>query len=256
MSFSGLYCTELLRRQTQWTLALTIKGMCQTNECKNFSFNFKEYIEMKKTYTSKNARYYKKKKSLIRVKCAKNNETPSPSKPYQVLELLPVLRRDNWRWQTRSLPPLLPRQQQLRPISSRTSRQWPPIPPGRFCELMLAGLTPKKSQRNRPPAEWLTDWPLKHNSYTSIQKEEKTQEAFFAVSALWIEGNLSGLPLCDTKTSPTSTPLSSFLSSLSHPPSCSPPLSLSSPRHAATDLCFRERYSVNPCWLKDSFVRC
>lgn len=55
---SGPYCTELLRRQTLWTLALTIKGMCQTHECKNFSFNFKEYIEMKKTYTSKNARYY------------------------------------------------------------------------------------------------------------------------------------------------------------------------------------------------------
>lgn len=26
--------------------------------------------------------------------------------------------------------------------------------------------------------------------------------------------------------------------------------------HAATDLCICERYSVNPCWLKDSFVQC
>lgn len=33
------------------------KRMCQTNECKDFSFNFKEYIEMEKN-TSKNARYY------------------------------------------------------------------------------------------------------------------------------------------------------------------------------------------------------
>lgn len=34
----------------------------------------------------------KEKKSvcLIRVKWAKNNEPPTPSKPYQVLELLPV----------------------------------------------------------------------------------------------------------------------------------------------------------------------
>lgn len=33
---------------------------------KNFSFNFKEYIEMKKkTYTSKNARYYKRKKERL-----------------------------------------------------------------------------------------------------------------------------------------------------------------------------------------------
>lgn len=95
------------------------------------------------------------------------------------------------------------------------------------------------------------------------QEEETTQAAFFAVSALWIEGNLSGLPLCDTKTLPTSIPLqlsvsppssisSSLLFILPLVPSCSP----RPPRHAATDLCFRERYSVNPCWLKDSFVRC
>lgn len=43
---SGLYCSELLRCQTLWTLTLTIEGMCQTNECKNFSFNIKEYTDI------------------------------------------------------------------------------------------------------------------------------------------------------------------------------------------------------------------
>lgn len=91
---SGLYCAELLRHQTQWTL--TIKGMCQTNECKNFSFNFKEYIEMnKKHILLKMSDIIEKKKELSICLIKEWNEqgtmrAPSSSKPYQVLELRPV----------------------------------------------------------------------------------------------------------------------------------------------------------------------
>ena len=139
---------------------------------------------------------------------------PSSSKPYQVLELLLVSRRGQLRrWTSSSLLLLLPRQLKLRPIGFRTSRQWTPpcshphslLQGGRFSELQ--------------PWCFGRDW-----------ESRKHVDAFFAVSALWIEGNLSGLPLCDTQRNlapppPPHAP-SSFLSplrALSHPPSCSPP---------------------------------
>lgn len=65
-------------------------------------------------------------------------------------------------------------------------------------------------------ADWLTGWGLKYNRAAFDKKEEETHEAFFAVSALWIEGNPSGLPLCDTKNLAHVDPSLAF---------CLPPLS-------------------------------
>lgn len=206
---------------------------------------------------------------LIRVKCAKKSETPSPSKPYQVLELLPV-----WEGITEDDVHFLfychgnnscDQSALARAGSGRRSLSPPPLPPGCFCELTLAGLTPKKYQRNCP--RWTAKtglWNITVLYFNTTTDKTRRKQAFFAVSALWMEGNLSGLPLCDTKNSPTSIPLSLSVSPSSsisssppvHPPSLSVPQSRNPLAMLPLTLCFRERYSVNPCWLKDSFVRC
>lgn len=139
---------------------------------------------------------------------------PSPSKPYQVLELLPV-----WEGTTeddRLVHFLSYCHGNNSCDQSALARADSGRPGGEgFRELMLAGLTPKRSQRNYP--RWVAKtglWaqPLYFTTTTKGKKKEekkkntkknkqtKQQEAFFAVSALWIEGNLSGLPLCDTET--------------------------------------------------------
>lgn len=145
---------------------------------------------------------------------------PSSSKPYQVLELRPV-----WGGITENdrLVHFLSychgnnscdQSALARADSGRRS------PPGCFCELMLETV-PAKRQRLASETTRYTSRRTKRGGNTG------KQDAFFAVSALWIEGNLSGLPLCDTKTLPMSTPslafcLSSHLFILPPIPSSSP----------------------------------
>ncbi|MEQ2237974.1 hypothetical protein ILYODFUR_028644 [Ilyodon furcidens] len=92
----------------------------------------------------------------------------------------------------------------------------PASPLGCICELMFAGLTMAKKKEKKtslPSSE--EDGPQRQNCYTSRQcrtarAEKKT---FFAVSALWIEGNLSRLSLCNAKTLPMLTQASTVSSS-------------------------------------------
>lgn len=151
------------------------------------------------------------------VKWARNNESPSSSKPYQVLELLPV-----WEGITEDdrLAHFLSYchgnnscdQSALAPAG----RQRPPIPLGCFSKLMLAGLTPNKNLKETVPGKQqrLASETRHVLHHSEKQKEEETQDAFFAVSASWIERSPSGLPLCDknlARVDPPSRSLSLYL---------------------------------------------
>lgn len=194
----------------------------------------------------------------MRVKWARNNESPSSSKPYQVLEPLPV-----WGGITEddSLVRILSHchgnnscdQSALVRVDSG-----PPISPGILLQVNV-GWTDAE-ERNCPPRND-RDWPLKQ--LHDEQRDEETGHILCCqcivdrrksvwTASLWHK-NLAHVEL----SSPTPSRFLSLLPPVHTPslppiPSPNPPI----PHHATTALCFCECYSVNPCWLKDSFVQC
>lgn len=140
----------------------------------------------------------------MRVKWARNNGSPSSSKPYKVLEPLPV-----WGGITEddSLVRILSHchgnnscdQSALVRVDSG-----PPISPGILLQVNVGWTDAEERNCVVPPPPFETTTTGLWNNFTT-NKETRRRDTFFAVSALWIEGNLSGLPLCDTKTLPMSS---------------------------------------------------
>lgn len=197
----------------------------------------------------------------------KNDIPPFPTKPYQVLELLSDGTTPRWQTSTRPLlfiatattaatnqrsAPL------LLPFLLLVGGPRPSAPPsGRpslflslslllFSELLRCWLD-LDSWENRfksVPAERYTKQEWITRKINKQKEELHTQrKAFFAVSALWIEGKV---PDCHFET--LKSPPCFYLSS----PSVLPGLSLLLSCHAATELCFCEPSLVERLY----FVRC
>lgn len=149
---------------------------------------------------------------------------PSSSKPYLVHELLPVwggITEDDRLVHVLSHCHGNNSCNQSAPSGRRSL-------PGMLLRVnVVAGLTPRRNP------------PLKRCAWA--RTEEETRDAFFAVSALWIEGNRS---------SPVLTPPTSSVPPWAHPCSLS---SSRPPPPRPTDLCFCECYSVKPSLVERFF---